>query len=126
MQSGLKAFVVNFGVVCAAIGMTHIVFGPSSIPGSVPVNATLDSEDRFYATLFVGYGITVVWCAMDLGSRRGVFLWLLVIFFASGLSRIVSMTQVGLPHPLFSVLTIVELVMPVGLWLWLRRAFPAN
>jgi hypothetical protein len=124
MQTGLKIFVVFFGLVCAAIGMTHIIYGPSSIPGSVPVNATMDSEDRFYATLFVGYGLTLLWCAMDLGPRRLAFLWLLVIFFASGLSRIVSMTQVGFPHPLFTVLTVVELALPVGLWLWHGRAYP--
>lgn len=124
MQSALKWFVIAFGVVCAGIGMTHIVLGPSSIPGSVPVNATMDSEDRFYATLFVGFGLTLLWCAIDLGARRGAFLWLLAIFFAGGLSRIVSMTHVGLPHPLFVFLTGVELIMPVGLWLWLNRAYP--
>lgn len=124
MQSALKAFVVVFGLVCAAIGLVHIVYGPSSIPGSVPVNATMDSEDRFYATLFVGFGLTLIWCAMDLAGRRGAFLWLLVIFFASGVSRIVSMTQVGFPNPLFMFLTVVELALPVGLWLWLQRAHP--
>lgn len=124
MRSSLAWFVVLFGVVCAAIGATHIVYGPSSIPGSVPVNATMDSEDRFYATLFVGFGLTLIWCAMDLAARRGAFFWLLVIFFASGLSRIVSMTQVGLPHPLFTFLTIVELLLPLGLWYWHRRAYP--
>jgi hypothetical protein len=124
MASALKLFVVLFGVVCAAIGMTHIVFGPSSIPGSVPVNATMDSEDRFYATLFVGFGLTLIWCAGDLNARRGAFFWLLIVFFASGLSRIISMTQVGFPHPLFTFLTAVELGLPVALWLWHRRAYP--
>lgn len=124
MQAALRAFVVVFGLVCAAIGMTHVVLGPSSIPGSIPVNATMDSEDRFYATLFVGFGLTLIWCAMDLGARRGPFLWLLIVFFASGLSRIVSMTQVGLPHALFVILTVVELGMPIALWFWLRRAYP--
>ncbi len=123
MQSGLKWFVVLFGVVCAAIGATHVVFGPSSIPGSIPVNATMDSEDRFYATLFIGYGLTMVWCAMDLNARKDAFHWLLVIFFASGISRMVSMTQVGLPHPLFVFLTLVELGLPIGLWLWRRRVY---
>lgn len=124
MQSSLKWFVVLFGVVCASIGLTHIIYGPSSIPGSVPVNATMDSEDRFYATLFVGYGLTLIWCAMDLAARRVAFLWLMIVFFASGLSRIVSILQVGFPHPLFTFLTGVELLLPIALWLWLRRAYP--
>jgi hypothetical protein len=123
MQQALKWFVVLFGVVCAVIGMTHILYGPSSIPGSIPVNATMDSEDRFYAALFVGFGLTLVWCAMDLAARRGAFFWLLIVFFASGLSRLVSIAQVGFPHPLFTFLTGVELALPVALWLWHRRAY---
>jgi hypothetical protein len=43
-----------------------IVFRPAIIPGAIPVNATMDSEDRFYATLFLGFGAAVMWCSRDL------------------------------------------------------------
>jgi apolipoprotein N-acyltransferase len=123
MKRLLAAFVALFGIICAIIGMTHVVFGPSSIPGSVPVNATMDSEDRFYATLFVAFGIALFWCSRDLGERRGIFFALLATFFASGLARIVSLLAAGPPHPLFQFLTGVELGLPVLLWLWHRRVF---
>lgn len=123
MQAGLRYVVMLFGAVCIAIGMAHILFGPSSIPGSIPVNATMDSEDRFYATLFVGFGAALFWCARALGERGRAFFWLMVLFFCTGLSRLISIAQVGLPHPLFQFLCAVELVLPAILLFWHRKAY---
>ncbi len=95
------------------------------LAGSIPVNPTMDSEDRFYATLFVGFGVAMVWCSRDLAERRGVFAALLAIFFAGGLARIVSALAVGLPSPLFVFLGSLELLLPPLMWLWRHRAWPA-
>jgi hypothetical protein len=122
MQAFLKFFVALFGAVCGVIGLAHIILGPAAIPGSIAVNPTMDSEDRFYATLFVGFGAALIWCSRNLAERSRPFAWLLVVFFAGGIARLVSLSQVGLPHPLFQVLTVVELVLPVALWLLHRRA----
>jgi hypothetical protein len=125
MQAFLKFFVAFFGAVCVVIGLAHIILGPAAIPGAIVVNATLDSEDRFYATLFVGFGAALVWRSRNLHERSRPFFWLLVVFFAGGVARLVSMAQAGLPHPLFQVLTVVELVLPIVLWLLHRRAVRA-
>ena len=122
----LKWFATLFGGVCMAIAIGHIAVGPQVIPGGVPVNATMDSEDRFYATLFFGFGAALVWAAQDLAVRRSFFLVLLAVFFLGGVSRIVSMLQVGFPHPLFVFLTGVELTLPVGLAHWLNAAHPKS
>lgn len=120
----LKAFTAVFGAVCVAIGIVHIALGPASIPGSVPVNATMDSEDRFYAALFVGFGLAMMWCSRDLARRRGVYDALLATFFAGGLARIVSAIAVGPPSSLFVFLGSLELVLPPLLWWWHRRTYP--
>jgi hypothetical protein len=125
MQAFLKFFVAFFGAVCVLIGLAHIILGPAAIPGAIAVNATLDSEDRFYATLFVGFGAALIWCSRNLHERSRPFFWLLVVFFAGGVARLVSMAQAGLPHPLFQALTVVELVLPIVLWLLHRRAVRA-
>lgn len=39
-----------FGATVIFIAAMHLVLGPAAFPGAVPVNATMDSEDRFYAT----------------------------------------------------------------------------
>lgn len=124
MKPLLKSFVLLFGAVCMAIALVHIAFGPASIPGSVPVNATMDSEDRFYATLFLGFGAANIWCAQDLGARAGLFRGLMLVFFMGGIARLVSATQVGLPSPLFMFLGVLELAIP-PMALWARaKAFP--
>lgn len=112
----LAAFVAVFGAVCCTIALAHVVLGPAAIPGSVPVNATMDSEDRFYAMLFLGFGAAMIWCSRDLQKRSGTFRYLLLVFFLGGIARLVSVAAVGLPAPLFVMLGGTELLLPPLLW----------
>jgi len=94
------------------ISLLHIVLGPASSPGSIPVNATMDSEDRFYATLFLAYGASLLWCIRDVEHKAKVVYFLMLTFFVGGLARIVSMFTVGLPNTFFIAMTSLELVLP--------------
>ena len=123
MQATLKFLIVIFGITCIGIAFTHIAIGPSAIPGSVPVNATIDSEDRFYATLFLGFGTALVWCSQNLGERGGIFKFLMFIFFLGGCARIVSAIQVGPPNLMFQILWALELILPPIFWYWYQRAY---
>jgi hypothetical protein len=118
----LSYFSALFGLVCSAIALLHIAIGPSSIPGSVPVNATMDSEDRFYATLFLGFGIVMVWSSRSLLERATVFRALMAVFFVGGIARIVSASMVGPPSGLFIFLGALELIIPPVCWLALSAA----
>ncbi len=109
------------GLAAIVIACVHIAFGPAAIPGSVPVNATMDSEDRFYATLFLGYGVALLWCTRAIDKRALYIRFLAGLLFAGGLARVVSMAQVGLPNTLFLSLTGVEFVAPAAVWFLLRR-----
>ncbi len=126
MRQAYSALIFLFGSVCAAIGLAHVALGPSVIPGSIPVNATMDSEDRFYATLFVGFGLALIWCSRQLDARAQAFGFLLAVFFAGGIARIISLIAAGPPHPLFLFLGALELLMPPLLWLGHRRLFGAG
>ncbi len=108
------------GLTVIAIALAHIALGPRAIPGAVPVNATLDSEDRFYATIFLGYGLAMLWAVRAIDRRANIIRFLAALLFAGGLARIVSIVQAGLPHPLFQFLTGVELLLPPLVW-WLLR-----
>ena len=120
MKRALGVFSVIFGSVCILIGIAHILVGPQIIPGGVPVNATMDSEDRFYATLFAGFGIAVIWSGRDLSERRNIFAFLMAVFFAGGVARLISAGAVGWPAPFFVVLTAIELLVPIICWFWIR------
>ena len=41
----------------------------------------MGSEDRFYATLFLGFGAALISCARRLQARAGVFPTLMLVFF---------------------------------------------
>ena len=113
MKKSLQIFLWLFGATAIFIALLHVVLGPSVIPGSVPVNATMDSEDRFYATLFAAYGVALFWCARDLESRSREVYFLAATFFIGGLARLVSIAAVGLPNDFFIAMTTLELLIPV-------------
>ncbi|QJB67955.1 DUF4345 domain-containing protein [Parasphingorhabdus halotolerans] len=123
MATTLKILIAIFGITCMIIALVHIAIGPSAIPGSVPVNATMDSEDRFYATLFLGFGAALLWCSQNLRARGGVFQALLLVFFLGGVARCVSAMQVGLPNEFFQLMWALELILPPLFWLWWRKYY---
>lgn len=123
MQAALKVLIFIFGAVCIAIALVHVAIGPSAIPESVPVNATMDSEDRFYATLFGGFGAALIWCSRDLAGRAGVFHALLLVFFLGAVARGVSAYQVGLPNSFFQLMWALEALLPPIFWWWHKKAF---
>lgn len=103
MKKSLQVFLGLFGIAAIFIASLHIVLGPSAIPGSIPVNATMDSEDRLYATLFAAYGVALLWCIKDIERKSTVVYFLALTFFIGGLARLVSMAAVGPPDTFFNV-----------------------
>ena len=81
----------------------------------------MDSEDRFYATLFLGFGLAHIWAAQDLVRRGSAVLALQAVFFAGGVARIISLIAVGPPIALFVFLGALELLIPPLIWWWLKR-----
>ena len=113
MKKIFQVFLVLFGVMTIVIATLHVVLGPTAIPGAIPVNATMDSEDRFYATLFAAYGIALLWCAKDIERKSRVVYFLAATFFVGGLARLVSVAAVGWPNTFFIKMTVIELLIPI-------------
>jgi hypothetical protein len=118
MRKVLQALLAVGGATAIFISLLHIVIGPACIPGSVRVNATMDSEDRFYATIFLAYGASVLWCSKNVEQKTEPIRLLALIFFMGGLARIISAVFVGPPHQFFIAMTALELVFPL-LLVWL-------
>ena len=126
MTRAFSWFVALFGLTCIGIALLHVAFGPSVIPGSVPVNPTMDSEDRFYATLFLGFGAALVWCSRQPAARGGPLKSLLLLFFLGGCARAVSALIVGPPNLFFRILWALELLLPPLLWFCWHRLFASG
>ena len=92
---------------------------------SEPWPATMDSELRFYAALWGAYGMVLIAVARDFARRGGFVPALATIFFVGGVGRAISYVAVGPPHPAFTALMAIELILPpilFGLWFGTRRA----
>ncbi|MBM3622354.1 MAG: DUF4345 domain-containing protein [Alphaproteobacteria bacterium] len=122
----LRALLGVGGAITVGVSFLHIAFGPSVIPGSIPVNATMDSEDRFYAVMFLAYGAVMLWTLRGLERKLPVVRFLAAVLFVGGLARIISLIAVGLPHPFFVAMTIVELVLPPVIVFITMRVRPAT
>ncbi|WP_327142790.1 DUF4345 domain-containing protein [Nocardia sp. NBC_01327] len=120
MRRILQVWLVAFGVVCVGIAVAHLLFGTSTIIGGGTVNATIDSDMRFYAILFLAYGLALLWCARDVETKGLPINLLGLIFFAGGLARALAWVATGEPNWFYVLMTPVELVIPVLNYLLVR------
>jgi hypothetical protein len=121
MKRVTEIWLIAFGFICAGIGLSHLLFGTSTIIGGGSVNATIDSDMRFYALLFAAYGLVFVWCAVDIAERGRVANVLGAIFFAGGLARLLAWTATGQPNWFYVVMIPVELIVPLVNWALIRQ-----
>ncbi|MGH4033075.1 DUF4345 domain-containing protein [Actinomycetota bacterium Odt1-20B] len=109
------------GVICAAIGIYHLVLGIASVPGETSAGATVDSRERFYNAIFLGYGLAWIWVVRQTPIRAQLVRGLAAIMLIGGLGRLLSAAVHGWPHWFQIPLTVIELVLP-PLYFWLADA----
>lgn len=119
-KSVLARLIFVFGACCCVIALAYLLIGGPAVPGGSRLNATMDSEVRFYASLFLGFGSALIWTSFDLTGRRLVLRYLLLAFFAAGCARVVSWICVGPPNALFVSQLVLEVTLPLVLWIWFR------
>ena len=98
------------------IAAAHFVFGSRAIPGANVVNATVDSEDRFYAIIFAGYGLALFHAARSVVQRAKLVRFLAGLFFAGACGRIASWASAGPPNLFFKAMLTLELTLPLVIW----------
>ncbi|MBY0441358.1 MAG: DUF4345 domain-containing protein [Mycobacteriaceae bacterium] len=108
-------------VVSVLIGVYHFLLGQWSIPGAGPLNPTIDSRERFFAALFIGFGALWIWAARQtpIPVRLVRALSLVVLLQAAG--RVISVVAAGWPHWLQTGEAGIELLLPIMFW-WLSSA----
>lgn len=94
-------------------------------PPTTDVSPTLDSELRFYAPFWFGYGVLLLWVTQQINQRLRLVPILALLFLSGGIGRVASLVIVGSPHPAFIVLMILELALPPVLLLLYWRLRPS-
>ncbi len=109
MRRAFQVFLALFGVIVIAISLAHFAIGPAAILGGTEVNPTSDGEDRFYAGLFLCYGIAPLWCARDVQHKRVYVNLLAAALFIGGIGRLLAVILVGPPHAFYVAMLVLAL-----------------
>lgn len=135
MKVTLSILLAILGSASCLIALSMIFVGPSvtgamgeagfdlvlnSGQPSVPLTASADSELRFYAALFLVFGVLCLRAARNIHKHSSSVPWLAAAFFAGGLGRALSWVMMGPPHPFYLLLMAIELIVPpllMALWL---------
>ncbi|MCX5450045.1 DUF4345 domain-containing protein [Streptomyces nigrescens] len=112
MAGLLKWLALAMGAACVAIGAFHLALGIDSVPGEGSAGATVDSRERFYGAVFLGYGLAWIWAARQSPVPARAVRWLAGIFLLGGLGRLLSMAVHGSPQGFQTALTVLELALP--------------
>ena len=136
----LRVLLALLGVTAIAICLSIVFLGPSwtvgffeaqfdwltgsSHPPTGPWPATMDNELRFYAPFWGAYGLVLLAVARDLPNKLRLVPPLAALFFIGGVGRALSYVFAGPPHPFFTLLMAMELILPVvflALWRATKR-----
>ncbi|MGV0907576.1 DUF4345 domain-containing protein [Mycobacterium novum] len=117
MVKALRAFGWFSGLLLIAIGLSRMALSLDSIPDGQDVNATVDSESRAAGALLIGFGIGYIEAFRRARIPAGAVRLLALTMALLGMSRLISMADVGMPHPSFTVACVVEFVA-AGLTYW--------
>lgn len=113
MLRTLKALGWVVGLSLLALGVARMLLPIDTIPGSGSLNATLDSETRAGGALLIGVGYGYIWAVRQPRIPVHMLRVLALIMAALVLSRVISAVLMGMPHPIFVVAGVVELLAAV-------------
>ena len=121
----VTAFLGLVPVATGLIGMSGIS-DPIYASLGLPANALLDSNLRFFAGVWLGLGLAILWLVPKIEQHTLLFRVIWGMIFIGGIGRIVSMLFVGLPPAPFIGFTILEIVGAPIFVIWQRRVARMN
>ena len=109
------------GAMHLALGLNaEVLLGTNLSPNTIE-SPGLDSQNRFYGTCFMVYGVILLFAAADLARYAPILRAALWLVFAAGMARFLSVALYGWPPPLIGVLFALELSLPPVALYWLSR-----
>ena len=117
-------------IVTAILALVPIVTGiigmfglndPVYAPMGLPHNSLLDSNLRFFAGLWLGLGLALLWLVPRIETQTVLFRVFWGMIFIGGIGRLLSMVLVGLPPPPFIGFTGLEIIGAPLFILWQTR-----
>ncbi len=110
-------------------GSSHLLLGVGAeallgakLSAQTLAEPSLNSQNRFYGTSYMLYGILLWVCTWDMDRYALIFRILLLMTFAAGFTRIISALLHGWPSPTIIALAVSELLLPPVVFWWQKRS----
>lgn len=116
-----RAVVIGVGILIAGVGGYYLATGTAGVAdtGGGEINASLESQFRFFSAMMVGVGAAFI--AIAVKFQWANMLWLVCLMvFLGGIGRVLSWAFSGTPHYTMIILMILELAFPPALLVWHR------
>ena len=117
-------------VVSALMGLIPVTTGMVQMMGihdplyaslNLPADATLDSNMRFLAGVWLGLGLASLWLVPRITQQTVLFRFLWLMIFLGGIGRLLSMASVGWPLTPFIAFTALEVLGAPFFVYWQHR-----
>jgi hypothetical protein len=115
----LGRVVLVLAAVPVLAGTASVAFGTSLIAGGA--SDSVESELRFYAAFYVGFGLFLGSIARDIEHRGSELRIACGVLLLGALGRILGWIDGGRPEPTYVVLLAIELALPAILVPWQAR-----
>ena len=109
----LRALLTLVGAVAVAAGLYGVATGIDGMAGHSSGTTNVDSELRFFAVLWVAYGVIALRAASHADGESTTVRALMLVLFCTGLARVVAWIDEGRPDSLYVVLLGLELGVPL-------------
>jgi peptidoglycan/LPS O-acetylase OafA/YrhL len=121
MRRTTQVLVAIIGVAVVGIALVHLILGGAAVIGGSPLNPTAEGEHRFFAALFLCYGLAFLWCVPEIETKRRPLILLAATFLVGGVARLASVAISGPPNAFYSAMLVIELAMPFVLFFLASR-----
>ncbi len=122
------ALIAAIGLGSAIAGFRASLLGPISTEVVEVTSATQfgiqDNHTRFYAAMWAGAGLLMVYAVLDLAERALLLHGALFLFFVGGIGRLLHLDRAVLGTAEIATAVAVELLLWPVFALWLRRVEP--
>lgn len=123
LRTALQALLVALGLVAVVAGLVTVLGGTGAMPGDSRATPNVESELRFYATFWTGFGVLALYAARRPERETNLLRGLSLFLFLAGLARVFAWLDSDRPDTPFLVLLGLELTLPFFiLWAQARVA----